>query len=304
LLVRDGGLLRHAFEVAPDYLDDAATGEEEVNFSDLGLQLSRGSRALKIWLSISFFGLHAFRAAIDRSLDLALTAERLVLSEDALELLSPATLGIVCFRRRGAPGDDEDTVAARNAALVAAWEATGRGLVSSTKLHGRFAVRLCPMNHTSREQDVAEVLHFFAQAQPPAPQAATRRSQQVRHSVLEPEGLDTLRPTAADAARAEVFAGLDPAQLERLAERATERRLGPGEAVIRRWDAGRDFYVLLEGTAEVLRDGGWPGWDRPTSSASWRLRTGARATATPGSRPWSPRRRCGCYRSLPRISPS
>jgi len=108
----------------------------------------RGARALKIWLSISFFGLHAFRAAIDRSLDLALTAERLVLSEDALELLSPATLGIVCFRRRGAPGDDEDAVAVCNAALVAAWEATGRGLVSSTKLHRRFAVRLCPMNHT------------------------------------------------------------------------------------------------------------------------------------------------------------
>ena len=45
---------------------------QEVNFSDLGLQLTRSCRALKLWISIRYFGLAAFRAAIDTCLDLAL----------------------------------------------------------------------------------------------------------------------------------------------------------------------------------------------------------------------------------------
>ena len=51
LLVREGALLRRAFEIVPDYLKDAAVEAGEVNFSDMGLQLTRGWRALKIWLS-------------------------------------------------------------------------------------------------------------------------------------------------------------------------------------------------------------------------------------------------------------
>ena len=81
LLVRDGSALRQAFEIAPDYLLDVVPGEEEVNFSDLGLQLSRTSHAFKVWLSVHAFGLAAFRDAIDTSLDLTAHAQRLVEAE-------------------------------------------------------------------------------------------------------------------------------------------------------------------------------------------------------------------------------
>jgi glutamate/tyrosine decarboxylase-like PLP-dependent enzyme len=66
VLVRDGRLLRSAFELVPDYLSDARATDEEANFSDLGLQLTRTSRALKVWVSLQAFGLDAFRAAITR----------------------------------------------------------------------------------------------------------------------------------------------------------------------------------------------------------------------------------------------
>src|SRR4051812_10208321 len=71
LLVRDGGVLRRAFEIVPDYLRDAEADDAEVNFSDLGLQLSRSARAFKLWFSLRYFGIDAFVAAIDRALDLA-----------------------------------------------------------------------------------------------------------------------------------------------------------------------------------------------------------------------------------------
>jgi aromatic-L-amino-acid/L-tryptophan decarboxylase len=154
LLVRDGDKLRRAFATAPDYLADAAAAAGEVNFSDLGLQLTRGWRALKVWLSIQTLGLDAFRAAIDRCLDLAAHAEARIRAHAELELLSGAQLGVVCFRRRA---DD-----AYNAALVAQLAATGEALVSSTRLRGRYAIRLCVLNHTSRAQDVDWVLDWLA----------------------------------------------------------------------------------------------------------------------------------------------
>src|SRR5438105_1591891 len=76
LLVRDGSTLRRGFEISPDYLEDAEAVDREVNFADLGLQLTRSFRALKLWISLRYFGVSAFRATIDICLDLALHAQR------------------------------------------------------------------------------------------------------------------------------------------------------------------------------------------------------------------------------------
>jgi aromatic-L-amino-acid/L-tryptophan decarboxylase len=165
LLVREGRLLEQAFAIAAPYLADAAPADGEVNFADLGVEQSRPFRALRVWLSVTYFGVAAFREAIDRALDLAELARRRVLEDPALEPVAPGELGITCFRRRTAGG--EDRAARVNAALVAAWGATGRGLVSSTRLGGRYAVRLCALNNTTSAGDVEQVLDFFAAAPVP-----------------------------------------------------------------------------------------------------------------------------------------
>ena len=94
VLIRDGARLERTFAIHPDYLDNAdAHGDGEVNFADRGLQLSRGFRALKVWMSVQTFGLAAFRAAIQRGLELAEFAESLVRGRAELTLMAPATLG-------------------------------------------------------------------------------------------------------------------------------------------------------------------------------------------------------------------
>jgi len=76
VLIRDGARLERTFAIHPDYLDDdATTGAGEVNFADRGLQLSRGFRALKVWVTVQTFGLAALRACIQRHLALAGHAE-------------------------------------------------------------------------------------------------------------------------------------------------------------------------------------------------------------------------------------
>ena len=163
LLVREGQRLHEAFRIQPAYLKDTEAAELEVNFSDLSVQLSRTSRALKLWMSLRYFGIDAFRAAIDRSIDLALFAQARIEASAQLELLTPAKLGVVCFRRRP-EGMDEDRLERLNQQLAEGLAASGQGLVSSTRLRGRFTLRMCVLNHTSRTQDVERVLDWFERA--------------------------------------------------------------------------------------------------------------------------------------------
>src|SRR3984957_5742423 len=164
VLVREGARLERTFAITPDYLDGNETHSDgEVNFADRDLQLSRGFRALKVWVSVQTFGLAAFRAAIQRSLELAEFAEGLIRSHAGLTLMAPATLGIVCFRRDW-PGCDEDDTERLGMSLVDALERSGAALVSTTRLAGRHAIRLCILNPTSSEDDIRRVIEHFADA--------------------------------------------------------------------------------------------------------------------------------------------
>jgi hypothetical protein len=245
LLVRDGEQLRTAFAMTPDYLRDSEAGHEEVNFSDRGLQLTRTSRALKIWLSIRYFGLDAFRAAVERSLELADFAARRIEESDSLALIVPPSLGIVCFRRRF-PNANERELARLNDGLVDALERSGIGLVSSTRLDGRYAIRLCLLNHTSREEDVLEVLSFLETVDPssgrPRPTYDRDEAGWLRSPPLDPARLASLP----------LFRGLTTPELERVAALAHLRDASEGERIVERWEPTRDFYVLLEGSVDLF----------------------------------------------------
>ena len=93
LLVREHGALEKAFAVLPDYLADADAHGTEVNFSDRGLQLTRSASAVKVWASLSTFGVSAFRSVVDRSLDLVDVAQHRIESDPDLELDEPSEPG-------------------------------------------------------------------------------------------------------------------------------------------------------------------------------------------------------------------
>jgi glutamate/tyrosine decarboxylase-like PLP-dependent enzyme len=157
LLAREPQRLRDAFQILPDYLRDVAPGEEQVNFADYGEQLTRQSRALKVWLGVRYFGLAALRGAMDHAMDLAVHAERLVRAEPLLEVTSPAQLGVLCFRVRP-PGVEGAAPDALNERVNAAVNARGRQLVSSTRLRGAFTLRLCVLGYRTTEPDVAALV--------------------------------------------------------------------------------------------------------------------------------------------------
>jgi glutamate/tyrosine decarboxylase-like PLP-dependent enzyme len=144
VLVREPQLLERTFALGGSYLRDVEDGE--VNFRDRSPQLSRTARALKLWLSIRVFGLAAFRDAIARGIALVEHAEAVLRGRPGWEVVSPAQLAIVCFRRAG-----DDALQSRIAAAMAE---QGFALPSTTELGGRVVLHMCTINPRTTEADI------------------------------------------------------------------------------------------------------------------------------------------------------
>lgn len=158
LLARDPRRLEEAFSIHPEYLTDVRAREHEVNFADHGEQLTRSSHALKVWLSVSYFGVENIREAIARGVRRAEHAEERLRARGDFEILSPAQLGILCFRARPAGVNDPAALDALNERINARVNDTGRFLISSTRLRDCYSLRLCTQVHRMTEEDVDEVI--------------------------------------------------------------------------------------------------------------------------------------------------
>ena len=154
VLLRDATLLKATYRIMPEYLADVHRNAAEVNPCDYGIQLTRGFRALKVWMSIQYFGLDAFRAAVDRGFELAEFAEAKLRTMPGWEIATPAGMGIVSFRRRGASD-------AFYQDLHDAMLRDGFALATSTVLNGRAALRLCTINPRTTEADIAQTLEWL-----------------------------------------------------------------------------------------------------------------------------------------------
>jgi aromatic-L-amino-acid decarboxylase len=158
LMVRDPAQLRDAFHILPDYLRDLGTGAGEVNFADYGEQLSRYARALKVWLGVSYYGTEALSEAIEASMHRAELAEQLVREMPGLEVLSPARLAVCCFRAHPADHDDPEVLDRLNQAVLERVNGGGRFFISTTRLRGRLALRICTCGWRTTDEDIRALI--------------------------------------------------------------------------------------------------------------------------------------------------
>ena len=255
LLVREGRLLERAFELHPEYLKEGH--DSGVNFADRGLQLTRASRAIKVWLAIETFGFDAFRATIDRAIDQTLAAQARIEADPRLELVTPASLGILTFRRRGADDETAAVTDRRNSAIVHALAASGELLVTSTVIKGRYAIRLCVLNHTTEDDDVAFAIDRVAEVDVSdldlAAAATTRppvSGTTVTSTAAGPFGFG-----AADLGRVRGFEAITDDQADRFLAVGREERYAERVVVTERWAHARTFYIVLDGEVAVSIDG-------------------------------------------------
>jgi aromatic-L-amino-acid decarboxylase len=120
------------------------------------------ARGIKVWVNVQYYGTDALAAAIDYSLGLAPVAEREVRANRDLEVLAPATLGILCFRAKpaGVAAADLDAL---NERILQRVNASGKFFISSTRIRGSFSLRICPIGHRTRESDMIELIAMVSE---------------------------------------------------------------------------------------------------------------------------------------------
>jgi aromatic-L-amino-acid decarboxylase len=127
---------------------------------DLGPDLSRGFRALKVWMTLSVYGADRIGAIAQQTCDLARTLAIRVEREPALQLLAPVALNIVCFRYIAAEGHLDRL----NADIVADLQEAGIAAPSTTMVNGVLAIRTAIVNHRTDYSDIATVVDAVLEA--------------------------------------------------------------------------------------------------------------------------------------------
>jgi glutamate/tyrosine decarboxylase-like PLP-dependent enzyme len=173
VLVRDPEQHTATFATQASYLEEAEGGimAGGLPFADRGIELTRGFRALKLWMSLQVHGTALYSQLIARNMGQAAYLEGLIHASPRLELLAPRPTNVVCFRYCRSDLDDT-ALNALNRRLVIELQESGRYVVSGTVLDERYALRVAITNHRSQMEDftalAADCVHFGDQvaAQP------------------------------------------------------------------------------------------------------------------------------------------
>ena len=159
LLVRHAERLRRAFSITAPYLRDSRDANNgEFDFLEYGPQMSRGFRALKVWMVLRFFGAAGLRALMAKNIGLARRLHALVRDHPDFEVLHEPVQSIYSFRY--APHQLVETPEAEalidrlNADIAEEIQHSGLALLMTTRIRGRVALRMSICSHRTEEQDI------------------------------------------------------------------------------------------------------------------------------------------------------
>lgn len=166
VLVKDKMALVKSFHAHPEYLKDLEADNENINPWDLGLELTRPARGLKLWLTLQVMGSDAIGEAVDHGFQLAEWAQNEAEKEPAVEIISPARMAMVNFRYSPA-GMTEEQKDELNQKISHELVSSGYAGVFTTELNGKKVLRICALHPDTTEADIrstVQKLHGYFHA--------------------------------------------------------------------------------------------------------------------------------------------
>ena len=156
VLYRDMELAKKAHSQKGAYLeifkDEGAQG---FNPADYQIQLTRRVRGMPLWFSLAMHGTDKYSESIERGIELAKIAAEKIETLDHVELIRPASLSVVLFRRKGWSPEDYRDWTYRN-------HKSGLALVTPTKWRTgseyETISRFCFINPETTEADIDVIL--------------------------------------------------------------------------------------------------------------------------------------------------
>ncbi len=140
---------------------DAQSSADSVEFWDLGPELTRPARSLKLWLTLQAMGTDAIEKIIDHGCALAQLAQRLISQSPDWEIVSPAQLGIINFRyisHRQLSPRELDRI---NQNIAREITQSGFAQIFTTELCGKKVLRMCTIHPETTEQDIYDTIRFL-----------------------------------------------------------------------------------------------------------------------------------------------
>jgi len=154
VLLRDAKRHFETFEMHGDYLQMQTRGIIAGKFlADFGFELSRGFKALKIWMSLKENGIEKFGRLIDQNIEQAQYLEQRIRNEPELETVAPVDLNIVCFRYANQI-TDETVLKDVNTEIMLRIQETGVAVPSDTTIAGKHCLRVAINNHRTKQTDL------------------------------------------------------------------------------------------------------------------------------------------------------
>jgi aromatic-L-amino-acid decarboxylase len=160
-LVREPGRLADAFRRPAAYLvhdpDSPLVGP--VLFNERGPELSRGFKALKVWMGLKRHGRKGYAAAVEHDVALARLLAGEIRKREDLELLAEPGLSIVNFRYHPRGGAlDEEGLGRLNRRIVHRLVASGEFFLAPSLVRGRTSLRVAIVNFRTQEEDLRALL--------------------------------------------------------------------------------------------------------------------------------------------------
>jgi glutamate/tyrosine decarboxylase-like PLP-dependent enzyme len=154
VLIRNPQAHKEAFEINASYLAHHERGiiAGDLNYNHLGIELSRGFRALKVWMMLKEQGLEKYSRLIRQNIQQARYLAELVQANDQLQLMAPVPMNIVCFRFYK-EGLSEDKLNALNKEILMQLHESGIAAPSFTIIKGAYVIRVAITNHRSKGED-------------------------------------------------------------------------------------------------------------------------------------------------------
>ena len=158
VLVRNQNTLINSFSAHPEYLKDAESSEGSIEFWDLGPELTRPARSLKLWLTLQTIGTEKLEAIIDHGCAMAELAEKLVSEKRDWEIISHAHFGVVNFRCVPDSNMPESQLAILNQEIAKTLTDSGFAQIYTTELKGKKVLRMCTINPETTEKDIRDTI--------------------------------------------------------------------------------------------------------------------------------------------------
>ncbi len=155
LVVRDLARLRAAHQLSASYLPHAEADPDCWDFSDLGPELSRDARGVRVWLPLKMHGAGVFRAQLDEKLDLAEVVAEAIRARPELELVAEPELSLLAFRVRHPDPTEGDGLTRQLATHI---NRRQRVLLTGVELSGRYLLRVCVLSFRTHAAEIAALI--------------------------------------------------------------------------------------------------------------------------------------------------